>query len=180
MKNRIVLVLLIIYSLTALELFGQERQKMPVDGKTGLITYKEVNYSEGDRSELYRRCHEWVNEHYVNPTGVTSIRDPENGIIEIKHRFQLRNPDDAKDVVGTVLYVLRIEMKEGRFRYIMTDFTLKQISRFPVERWLDNTDSDYNASWDKYLEQVDAFAQSTLASLKQGMAPPVPEKEDEW
>jgi hypothetical protein len=68
-----------------------------------------------------------------------------------------------------ILYSLKLELRDGRYRYTMSDFTLRQASRFPVEGWLDKSDRAYNPNWDIYLGQVDEFALSLVESLVEAM-----------
>lgn len=160
----------------------EQNTNIPVDENTGLITYQDVVQTAGDKNELYIRAIGWVNTFYVNPSDATKVRNPESGIIDILHRFRLTYQDDdgVQRDAGMVNYTLLLELREGRYRYTLTNFTLRQASRFPVERWLDKTDRAYNTSWDDYLNQVDAFAKSLIGSLKTGMEPEEVIKEEEW
>ena len=62
---------------------------MPVDPDTKLITYKEVVTTTGKPADLYIRAIAWVNKQYKNPADATKVRDPETGLIEITHRFEI-------------------------------------------------------------------------------------------
>ena len=161
---------------------AEQNSGIPVDEITGLITYKDVVQTTGEKSELFVRAIGWVNSFYVNPADATKVRNPESGIIDILHRFRLTYQDDAgvQRDAGMVSYTLLLELRDGRYRYTLTNFTLRQASRFPVERWLDKTDRAYNPSWDDYLNQVDAFAKSLINSLKTTMEPEEVIKEEEW
>jgi len=155
--------------------------QLPVDVDTKLITYKEVVTVEGNKSELFNRAIEWVNKQFKNPTEATKVRDPQSGLIDILHRIELTF--DEKGVTrsaGIVEYSMKIELKEGRYRYTITNYTYKQASRVPVEKWLDKSDKAYNPAWDNYLSQINQFSNKLIESLKQGMLPPAPKKVDEW
>lgn len=160
----------------------EQKPGFPVDEVTGLITYQDVVQTSGNSQELYYRAMVWVNSFYVNPTDATRVRNPESGIIEIVHRFKITNELESgiQADAGTILYSLKLEMRDNRYRYTMTDFTLRQASRFPVERWLDKSDRTYNTNWDHYLEQVDAFANSLIESLMDAMKLVEKEEDDEW
>lgn len=154
---------------------------LPIDADTKLITYKEVVNVEGTKVELFNRAIEWVNKQYKNPTEATKVRDPQTGLIEILHRIELTF--DEKGVTrsaGIVEYSMKIELKEGRYRYTITNYTYKQASRVPVEKWLDKSDKAYNPAWDNYLNQIHSFSLKLIDGLKQGMLPPAPKKVDEW
>jgi len=160
----------------------EQKSGIPVDESTGLITYQDVVQTTGNKQELFNRAIGWVNLYYVNPTESTKVRSPESGVIEIIHRFKITNEVEggAQADAGTILYSLKIELRDGRFRYSMDNFILRQASRFPVERWLDRNDPAYNQNWDNFLSQVDAFAVSLVESLKAAMQPEEKLKEDEW
>lgn len=172
-------------SLAFVKAFPQEpeqNQPVPVNEDTGLITYQEVVETKGNPNELYNRAIAWVNSFYVNPSSATRVRNPENGIIDILHRFRLTYDDNSsvQRDAGLVSYELLLELRDGRYRYTMSNFTLRQASRFPVERWLDKTDRAYNPNWDIYLTQVDEFARNLIESLRLGMEPEVIIEEDDW
>lgn len=155
---------------------------MPVNSETNLISYQEVIMVDGLQKELFNRAIEWINVNYKNPADVTKVRNPESGLIEIFHRFFLDRIDNKGNKVpaGIVVYTLRIEMKDGRFRYTITDMSLKQSSRYPIERWLDKTDKAYNPNYELYLSQVDKQVKVLIESLKKGMLPGIQKKKDVW
>jgi hypothetical protein len=71
-------------------------------------------------------------------------------------------------------------MKEGRYRYTITNFNYKDVSRQPIEIWLNKKDKAYIPAWDNYLKQVDVVIRKLIESLKEGMQPPAVVKPDEW
>jgi hypothetical protein len=155
---------------------------LPVDDATKLITYQEVVQEEGDKESFFNRAIGWINEYYPNPVDVTKIRDPQTGKIEGLHRFKIKNIDAEGNQTdaGVIQYEFTLDFKEGRYRYIMTNFVFRQASRIPVEKWLDKKDPQYNPSWDSYLSQIDDFSKSWIVSLKVGMKPKPKVKDDEW
>ena len=80
---------------------------------------------------------------------------------------------------GLILYTIRIEFKDNKYRYTLTDFNLKTSSRFPIEKWMNKDDPAYNPNWDSYLYQVDTTMQRLVSTLKEKMKPTVAKK-DEW
>lgn len=151
---------------------------VPVDDETSLITYQEVVTEEGDREAFFNRSISWINKYYANPVDVTKTRDPESGVIKGLHRFRIKNTleDGTQTDAGTVQYRFTLEFKEGRYRYTLTEFELRQASKVPCEKWLGNNDPLSKS----YLKQLDEFAQSWIADLKEGMLPEPEKKEDEW
>lgn len=155
---------------------------MPVNPETNLITYQEVIKVDGLQKDLFNRAIEWINVNYKNPADVTKVRNPESGLIEIFHRFNLDRIDEKgnKIAAGIVVYILRLDMKDGRYRYTITDMSLKQSSRYPIERWLDKTDKAYNPNYELYLGQLDKQVKVLIESLKNGMQPGIQKKKDVW
>lgn len=155
--------------------------KMPVDPETKLITYKDVVTVAGTPAELFNRAIEWINKQYKNPADATKVRDQASGIIEIVHRIEItRIEQGATLMAGRVDYSMKLEMKEGRFRYTITNFNMKDISRQPLERYMDKKDKSYIPAWDDYLKQVDDFTRNMIESLKHSMQPPAEKKPDTW
>jgi hypothetical protein len=180
MKNKFISLLVVAVVLGFSNTRGQSVQ-MPIDEDSKLITYKEVVQQTGTRQELFNRAIEWINKTYKNPADVTKVRNPESGIIELIHRIELTY--DEKGVTrsgGIVDYNLKIELKEGRYRYTFTNFNLKQASRVPIEKWMDKTDKNYTPACDNYLAQVDEATRKLIETLKKGMEPPAAKKEDIW
>jgi hypothetical protein len=145
---------------------------IPVDTLTKKITYKGVVQQPGIKDSLYYRALHWINTFFKNPIDVTKIRDKEDGKVEGIYRFKVYNTpmkDGVKTEAGVVSYTFTIECKENRYRYKITDFNLKGISYFALERWLDKKDPSYIPEWDPYLIQVDQNMQDFIKSLKKGM-----------
>lgn len=155
--------------------------KMPVDPVTKLITYKEVVTTTGTPAELFNRAISWVNKQYKNPVDATKVRDQASGVIEILHRIELTKTEQGAALkAGMVDYSMKLEMKDGRYRYTITNFTLKAVSRQPIEQWMDKSNAAYMPGYDDYLKQVDDFTLKLIESLKAGMQPPAVAKPDAW
>ena len=185
MKNLFLIIAFLCFILFPnLILVGQNVQnnKPLIDEKTGLITYKEVIQEEGTKQDFFNRAIGWINTYYKNPVDVTKTRDPETGIIKGLHRFKIKNTDENgfQTDAGVIQYRFTLEFKEGRYRYILTEFIMRQASKVPVEKWLNKDDPQYNPAWDEYLIQVYSFAKSWIESLKKGMMPKVQATDEEW
>jgi hypothetical protein len=154
---------------------------MPVDPETKLITYKEVVTVEGTRSELFNRAIGWVNKQYKNPVDATKVRDQASGIIEIIHRIELTKEEKGVAVLaGTVDYSMKLELKDGRYRFTITNFNSKSVSRKPIEPWMNKDDSAYLPVYENYLKQVNDYMLNLIAGLKLAMLAPAAKKPDTW
>jgi hypothetical protein len=155
----------------------------PIDPNTKLITYQEVVPETGTKDELFNRCVYWLNEFYKNPVEVTKVRDQASGIIKGQHQIRLHlvNPDGIKVDAGVVLYNFKVELRENRYRYTVDNFVLKQVSRFPAERWLNKADPEYSTDWPLFIQQIDVFIRDEFVpALKAKMKPEVKVPEVEW
>ncbi|HPE55314.1 MAG TPA: DUF4468 domain-containing protein [Bacteroidales bacterium] len=152
-------------------------QSVPVNDD-GKIEYKEVVEENGNPEEFFIRAVTWINSFYSNPFDVTKTRDQSSGIIKGLHRFRMEKTleDGQKVDAGTVQYEFKLEFKDGRYRYTLGDFVLRQNSAIPTEKWLNASDPESKS----YLKQLDNFAQDWIKSLKEGMKPVVVKKEEEW
>jgi hypothetical protein len=155
-----------------------QNNALPIDEKTQLITYQEVVTEEGNKEVFYIRAIEWINQYYKNPMDVTKTRQAESGLIKGVHRFRIENTneDGSKTDAGTIQYDFTLDFKEGRYRYTLTEFALRQSSKVPVEKWLNDSDPQKQS----YLKQIEDFAQSWIESLKEGMKPKAAVTEEEW
>jgi len=182
MKHVFLKLPLIALVINTLTLSAQEIiPQLPIDPDTKLITYKEVVTETGTKAEFFNRAIEWINKQYKNPADATKVRNPETGLIDIIHRIELTYEEKGLTrPAGTVDYSFKIELKEGRYRYTITNFTYRQASRVPLEKWMDKKDKAYSPAWDDYLKQVDEFTRKLIESLKLGMKPPPEKKPDEW
>jgi len=157
-------------------------ETVPVDENTGMIIYREVVQEPGTLDDFFKRAVNWINITYKSPSTVTSLRDPNSGIIEGNHRFVLETTtEEGIKVRGDmILYNFKLEFKEGRYRYTFTDFIHKQSSKFPLERWLDHNDLAYNASYPGKLRMINEYMINLISGLKDAMKPPKEIIEDEW
>jgi len=154
---------------------------LPINKSTNKVEYSEVVKVEGTASELYTRALMWINSFFKNAGDVTKVRDESNGIISGTHRIQLMNKlaDTTKTIAGgLVQYDFKLEFKDGRYKYTINDFASKEMSKQPIEKWLNPKDPSFTSNTRFHLEQVDKFTKDLIASLKKGMQPKVIVKDD--
>ncbi len=156
---------------------------IPVSEKTHKICFQEVIPTEGTNTEVFNRiAGEWLRSAYKNPTAVVIGNDGSK--INGKHIIQLDCQEEIKAKCPTVNYKFTVEVREGRIRYTLTDFTLDTSKTtkglFPIERWLDKEDPLYDAAWDGYLDQIAAFAEAWAANLKEKLKPEEKVEEEDW
>ncbi len=176
----------IIYVLSMLLMsLGVKSQEMlkilPVNKNSNKIEYSEVVNVEGKPGELYTRAIAWINSFFKNASDVTKVRDESNGIIEGKHRIRLMSmiEEGVENLFGYVQYEFKLEFKEGRYRYTITNFVFMEASKQAVEKWLNPKDPNHTANTVSHLEQIDKYVKEMIESMKKGMKPKEVIK-DEW
>lgn len=99
--------------------------KIPIDSFTHKITYSEVIYVDSSltKQELFSRAREWFNKAYTSPTTVIQKEDKENNEIVGKSLMQVYCKSLGSDrECGFVNYTLYMYFKDGRYKYVVTDF----------------------------------------------------------
>ena len=169
--NKIILLLLTIFSFSFANAQDTVRTVIPIDSNTNLITYAGAAKEQGAQIDLYKRGIEWVNINFKNPADVTRVRDDINGEIQGVYRLVLENINDKGTHVktGTVEYNFVIQFKDNKYRYKFTGFFLKDNSKYPLEKWLDKKNPGYSPLWDNYLTQVNKHILKLIESLKTTM-----------
>lgn len=157
---------------------------LPVNDETKLITYdKVVEVAETKKVDLFERAVNWINSYYKNPTDVVREKNPDAGKIVCKARFKISNEPDktgfATDA-GVVQYSLTLLFKDDKYKYGVSQINWKQLSYYPVERWMDASSPSYNKSYNWYLKQVDEQLKNILADLEKNMAVKKKEKKEDW
>lgn len=156
---------------------------IPVSEKTKKICFQRVIPTEGTNSEVFNRiAGEWLRSAYKNPMAVVTGNDGSK--ITGKHLIQLDCQEDVKSKCPAVNYKFTVEVREGRIRYTLTDFTLDTSKTtkglFPIERWLDKDDPQYDNAWGDYLDQIAAFAEAWGANLEEKLKPEQRVEEEDW
>jgi hypothetical protein len=186
MKHKLFFLTIMVAALLATMSSSAQDQKvaanLPVDPESKKILYRAVVEEPGTPLYLYDKAIGWFGYYYANPQTVYSVQDKVNGKIEGQGRMKIVYFDEKEGFnrdAGMILYQIKLELKENKYRYTFTDFNLKGASRFPIEKWMDKTNPAYNANWDSFLYQVDTTMQRLVTTLKEKMKPTVIKK-DEW
>jgi hypothetical protein len=174
--------LLVCLLLPATLLLQAQDNPVPRDSETGKIKFQEVVEEPGTQEELFNRSINWLNNYYRDPVRVTSVRDKATGKIIGKHTIRITQglEDGTVKEVAFVFYEFTIEVREGRYRYTISDLLLKTASRFEIERWLNTEDPKYDPLWATYIQQISDYADQWSANLKEKMKPGPEKKEDIW
>jgi len=159
--------------------FAQTRE-IPRDKNTDKIKFQQVINVKGSQKEIYERLHkQWLNAAFKNPSAV--VTSDKDNVIEGKYTIYIDCNDAVKSKCPVVNYNFTIEAREGRLRYTVTELTLKNSrSLFPIERWLDPADPQYEAAWGGYLDQIAEYVEQRAALLEEKVQPEKVIVEEEW
>ena len=154
---------------------------LPIDERTNLVTYQDVVKQDGTPAVLYERAMEWVKKYYKNTDEVIKNTDPQKGIIEMRSNVRIfyKQKDGTLRYKNVVYYNFKIECRDNRYRYTITNFNEKAAGPAPIENWFNTNLSGWTPSQYDYLSQIDEQIKELINSLEEGMLP-AEEFIDEW
>ncbi|MCR4965226.1 MAG: DUF4468 domain-containing protein [Bacteroidales bacterium] len=155
--------------------------ELPIDERTNLVTYQDVVQEPGTPDVLYERAMKWVKKQYKNTNEVIKKADQEHHFIEMRSSVRIfsKQKDGTMLPKNVVYYNFKLECRDNRYRYTITNFNEKAAAAAPIENWF-KTDSPYwSPSQYEFLNQIDEQIRELIESLEEGMEP---EEvfEDEW
>lgn len=160
------------------------------------LNYSEVIQVDGvDKAELYNRAINWFTNSFRSPNNVIQYNDKDAGQITAKALFEY-NPTffvGSGPVKGYIRYTVSIYVKDGRYKYEITDFThdptasnAKSVGvitdavdypgvekRKANQQWMDNT-------WKDIKEQAGTYIVPISESIKTGMQKVSEVNNDDW
>jgi hypothetical protein len=134
---------------------------MPIDENTKLITFQERVDEKGTPQELYDRAMVWVKQYYKNTTEVIKSSDRDKAVIELRSSVKIFNvmKDGSKVLKNVVYYNFKIECRQDRYRYTITNFNEKDES-LPKIRDKCNDNNPIYPCFGKCLEiSLDGFVE---------------------
>lgn len=117
----------ILYILFLLPVFCRGQNiKLPIDSDTKKITYQEVVHVDStSKDELYTRAREWFARNFVSSKEVLQMEDRAAGKIIGKGSADGYATFQKASVGYWLHYTISITIKEGRYRYEITDFKIQ-------------------------------------------------------
>ncbi len=178
MKN--ILLLSLLLGLSTVRAFAQP--SLPVDAETKKITYTEVvTVGSVKKAELLKRAQTWATTGSFAPANHQTA-----GEYRCKGKFNVQYPSIApgKTDKGTVAFIATIYGKDGKYKYVFTDFTHQDIFGRGDGGKLENATPECGkfimttASWNKIKEQAQVKMEELVVSLKaeMGKKPAPPKK----
>lgn len=150
-----------------------ESQQLPIDQKTNLFRYQEVVTIDSVSSdELYSRAKAWIATFYKSANDVIQLDDQNTGRLIVKGNFGIIYYMSN----AWVNHTLTIEMKDGRYRYILTDFIFDNGQwSAPIE-----DKKKFFGQRKKLYNQVSKQAEASIAEMKEAMKKASPTADDNW
>ncbi len=151
---------------------------LPTDPDTHLVAYTGVVEVPGTtQAQLYSRAYEWVVKTYNSPKDVIQMHDKESGktIVKASSKARITKYDS-----GYNLYTFSIYVKEGKYKYDVTDLRNEHIvlsgqyagdyslGRFEQAEPNIKTKQSQRA-WNNLRRNAEADIKALLASLQAAM-----------
>ena len=76
--------------------------------------------------------------------------------------------EEKKAIAGDVIYTLKIQIRDGRYKYEVYDIHWDKKSYFGIEQWLDKK-SPNKTEYISYLQQTNTYFNELLENLAEGM-----------
>jgi hypothetical protein len=166
-------------------------------GQNALIYTEVIPVDSVSRDELFNRAKIWFVSAYNNSSEVLQIVDSENGQLVGKALFKFKpiSINSSDRVIGNIKYAIKISVKEGRYKYEVTDFIHQPTGNSNygnIEFGLLTTDEEcpyqikgqfkkwVNDTWLGMKKQTDSNIIPLIANLKEGMLKKTETKKDDW
>ncbi len=169
--------LVIVLALGGAVVFAKEPERdLPRNEESHKYQYQEVVPAEGaSAADLFVRAKTWVATEFRSAKDVIQLDDKESGQLIVKAIM----PESYLSQPVNFWFTTTIEVKDGRFRYTITDlvFDCACATNYtaPLEFWLDK--QPFTKGVRKRL--LDDFDR-TIAGLKKAMAEATVKKNDQW
>jgi hypothetical protein len=164
--------------LTSLNCFAQD-VILPKDSVTGKMTYTDVVKIDSSKAnELYSKAKMWIAEAFKSAKDVMQLDDKDNSTL-IAKGLTIWNGKalGSTSQIGYVHFTIKIECKEGRYKYTFTDYTCEQTEGYratvPAEG-LNGRKAQINFTY----QQIQDFTTAMIADLKTTMNKSLTTKSD--
>ena len=173
--------------------FGQDKLLgiLPLqDGKVNYVGV--VNVDSTSKDELYNRAKRWFVDKYNSGKDVIQLDDKENGEVIGKGFFsEIWRVNWAFSQSINVWNTVKIQVKDNKFRYEITNFDLKYFIQgqrgnsnydIPIENWsvkncgLGIYEDKFESTKKEFFPKIDSNIQSTIKSLESYMKTPTKSK----
>jgi hypothetical protein len=157
-----------------------------------VLTFTDVVQEENVSSDnLYNRAKLWFASAYKSSNDVLQVENKQEGMLIGKGAISYNSTflSGMNTTVGNVNYLIKIFVKDGRYKYEVTDFIHHGAS---ASFGLLTTDENYprntkkmalkweNRVWNDIKNQVNLEVSSLIPSIKEGMRKPIASEKEDW
>ncbi len=198
MKHSAKLIFFLLGFMGAWSGYAQMSASLPVDD-SGKITFSEVISLDSTSKEgLFQRASSFFRNLAANSRG-TKTKDivTEGSQISLPLSFKVYHEFPVKSPHGIIKYNLRIEVRQGRYRYIATDFVFHYLKRNRYGKFVEvkgkskpletHSFKGQQNLWEAHKTRLNEEIASLVADLKQSMRwapiqkkPDVVRIDDQW
>ncbi|HKR03504.1 MAG TPA: DUF4468 domain-containing protein [Bacteroidia bacterium] len=152
---------------------------LPTDSATGRITFTEVvKVDSTAASELYSRAKIWFGETFNSAQSVIQTDDANSKTIVGKGGavYYMNGLTGEKFNAGTIHYMIKVEAKDNRYKYTITDFDVQT-------KYASSTVEDYNNTKkqkQKLYDQVQTIGDGLSTSLKNSLSKTSSSAKSNW
>ena len=175
MKKIISLLALLISSLS------MSAQTLPTDPQTKKITYQEtVNMDSLTKAQLYERCKNWMTNYYKSmkfdyDDKINKITMSGYFIVTLTYDFKYKSEYN-------VSYNIAFNLKEGKYRYTITDFAVYKVATGP--KTIQPAETAYakmtTANKKEFVTQVTAEVNKLIEDMKIAIKSGKMKDQDDW
>ena len=94
----------------------------PLGANYEIFYSKVVNVDSVSKELLYSKAKHWLKSYFNSYSEIVHIEDELNGIIQIKPKIEVYSNISGKIKIGYVMCSFKVQVKDGRYKYEMTDF----------------------------------------------------------
>lgn len=142
-----------------------------------IIVDEVVSVNGKKAQDLYLNALAWISDAFSNPNAVIKSKEKELGIINLK--FIVVNGGDASDPTSWLDLSLKLQFKDGRYRYTFGDIWLRWCSSFhsygatdePYYKWI--TRPSCKLSIEESKQELLKDLSKTITGMKKSIANPV-------
>lgn len=180
MKLILITILLIPYFSFAQEI------KFPINSETKKIEYSDLIMVDSTLSSnvLFSRAKEWMVGAFKTPSDVIQLEDQSSGVIMAKGSIPLKDQTFKKN--GHISFTMKIQVKDGRYRYWITDLEHFTMSRMQNGGSLSNDNPSVEPAymsaktWAQIKDEASVSIPKFIVSLNDQMKKPLSNKSESW
>lgn len=181
MKREMGLAIVLLVALMGQVLAQDQESSMdfPIDDETGKVTYEEVvKVKDVSKDNLYKRADAWFQSYFTNPGGVIEKKEDGKGIWGQDRFFLWDKEDGQKRRAGLVKYDIDVQVKDGRYKYKITEIFKQQSPRLFINQWMTD-EGKYKEEYKDYLKQIHEKMDELISDLKDTMDQSLADDDDD-